>query len=56
MRGWLWLFVNEEVYVGDDAAREGAFKLARGPFGSFVNLYERILKGGIEGRYGCWSY
>jgi hypothetical protein len=55
-RGWLTLFVREEVPGGDEAAQQAAARLVRGPFGSFCGLYEKILEGAREGRHACWSF
>ena len=56
VRELLWRFVGGDIVVGDDDAHRRVRAHAAGPFEGFVDLYQRILAGGREGRYGCWSY
>jgi hypothetical protein len=53
---WLDLFIQGEVWTGDGEACRRAYDHATGPVSGFVHLFERILKGGLQGRYGCWSF
>jgi hypothetical protein len=54
--GWLGLFLRGEALTGDGEACQRAYDHAMGSVSGFVHLFERILKGGLQGRYGCWSF
>ena len=56
VRALLWQFASGEISVADDTARQRVKAHAAGTFEGFVDLYQRILTGGREGRFGCWSY